>query len=585
MNQGCCDNGLMGSARISTSRSGPIQIALLLVLIAALLSPALKGAFLWDDFDQIVESSTIGDLSNIPFYFTHNVVQSAGSEGRGADGVDTYRPLFMVALAAVYAINGPDSFWFHLALLAAHLLVCLLLWTLAVRWLDSRPAAAVAVLFFAIHPVTAEAYLWASALPEPLAAAGLLGAVLILDRSCTERQMDARAWAAAIAAGLVFFTGLLTKEVVLMALPALSLFLVLARRVRARFLAPVWIAAAAFLVLRWLALTGLQATGADGGQRLEALKIYPVLILEGLRAMVTMTPVGIRHLSWEYASLGWGAGLAAAAVCLALVVIAVALRRAAPLLLTAGFTTALMLAPIALVATVPGWGGFGRYLYVPLAFSALALAQAATALQRWFVHHHPRLRWAIPAMVAVVLVVEVIGLRHALWVYSTQENLARAAIEIFPDGPDGWEWLGNVFLERGELEAALECYKDATERGPELYRPRHNYAAALLYTGKPAAALEQLTILERYHPLIADATNVAVIALIDLRRWDEAADRLIGGLDRDPDDPALIKSAVRLLAEHPRPEELRAWLSEELARPKHRPAAAVINPMLLRSPR
>jgi len=543
-------------------RSGALQAALLLVLIAVLLSPALKADFLWDDFSQIVESPTIADLSNIPFYFSHNVVQSAGSEGRGADGVDTYRPLFMVALAAVYAINGPDSFSFHLALLAAHLLVCLLLWTLAVRWLDSRPAAFLAVLFFAIHPVTAEAYLWASALPEPLAAAGLLAAVLILDRWCRERRSDAGAWAAATAAGLVFFTGLLAKEIVLMALPALSLFLVLARRVRVRFLTPVWITGAVFLLLRSLALAGLQATGADAGQRLEALKVYPVLILESLRAMLGMTPVGIRHLSWEYSSLGWGSSLAAAAVCVALLAGAVAIRRRVPLLLTAGLTTALMLAPIALVATVPGWGGFGRYLYVPLAFTALALAQAATALQRWFTHHYSRLLWAIPVMVAVVLVVEVIGLRHALWVYANQENLARAAIEVFPEGPDGWEWLGNVHLERGELEIALECYKEATERGPELYRPRHNYAAALLFTGKPAAALDQLTILERYHPLTADAANVAVTALIDLGRWDEATERLIEALDLYPNDGALAKSAARLLAEHPRPEELRILFQE-----------------------
>jgi len=35
-----------------------------------------------------------------------------------------------------------------------------------------------------------------------------------------------------------------------------------------------------------------------------------------------------------------------------------------------------------------------------------------------------------------------------------------------------------------------------------------------------------------------------------------------------------------MLAEHPQPDALRAWLSEEFMRPEHRPAAAVINPML-----
>jgi hypothetical protein len=34
------------------------------------------------------------------------------------------------------------------------------------------------------------------------------------------------------------------------------------------------------------------------------------------------------------------------------------------------------------------------------------------------------------------------------------------------------------------------------------------------------------------------------------------------------------------LSEHPRHDELRSWLSQELARPEHRQSAAIILPML-----
>jgi len=571
--------GLSSIAEVFKDRR-TAQAILLLALVAALLAPTLRAEFLWDDFSQIVESPTIGDPSRIPFYFTHNVVQSAGGEGRGADGVDTYRPLFMVSLAAVYAINGADSFWFHLAVLVAHLVVCLLLWSLAVRWLDSPVAAAIAVLFFACHPVTAEAYLWSSALPEPLAAAGLLAAVLILDRHRSVRLDGGRSWIAPTAAGLAFLAGLLSKEVVLLALPALSIFLVVIRRVRVGYLAPMWTAAAVFLFLRSLALGGLQATGADPIQRIDALRIYPVVVLDGLRAMITMTPVGIRHLSWEYASLGWGRSLAAAAVCIALIVVAVLLRRTAPLVVTAGLTTGLMLAPIALVATVPGWGGFGRYLYLPLAITTLALAQLAMVTQQWFVERKPTFRWAVPVVVAAVLTIEQVGLRHALWVYRNQENLARTAIEIFPQGPDGWEWLGNVYLDRENLPAALECYRAATERAPDLFRPRQNYAAALLYTGQPAEALEQLEILNARHPPTTAGATVAVTALVELGRWGEAARWLLGALDRDPASPELVTLAGRLITEHPQPDILRSVLLRELALPEHKTAATVLYPML-----
>ena len=559
---------------------GPLQIVLLLALIAVLLSPALWAEFLWDDFDQIVNSTTIGDPTRIPYYFTHNVVQSAGGEGRGADGVDTYRPLFMVALAAVYQINGPDPFWFHFSVLAAHLVVCLLLWFLGVRWLNSRLAAAVAVLFFACHPVIAEAYLWSSALPEPLAAAGLLGAVLILDRRSGESQNGPRVWVATVAAGLVFFAGLFAKEVVLAALPALGLFLVVVRGVRLRYLVPVAAAGVVFVLLRTAALAGLQATGADSVQRLAALKAYPVLVLDGFFAMLTMQPIGIRHLSWEYAAVGWGASAGAAALCLALLVAAVALRRTLPLALAAALTTGLMLLPIALVATVPGWGGFGRYLYLPLAITALALAELGQWAHRALAIRKPRLLWAVPLIVMTALIVEQVGLRRALWVYANQENLAHAAIEIFPDGPDGWEWLGNVHIEKGEIEEARECFREATERGPELFRPRHNLAAALLYTGRPAEALEQLEILDSLHPPTAPGSKVAIIALMELGRWDEATTRLINALNRDPGDPALAETAARLAATHPDPQKLRKQLLAQTLRRDIYPANTVLRSML-----
>ena len=42
----------MESTGNSSSRSRAMQAALLLVLIAVLLSPALKADFLWDDFNE-----------------------------------------------------------------------------------------------------------------------------------------------------------------------------------------------------------------------------------------------------------------------------------------------------------------------------------------------------------------------------------------------------------------------------------------------------------------------------------------------------------------------------------------------------
>ena len=67
---------------------------------------------------------------------------------------------------------------------------------------------------------------------------------------------------------------------------------------------------------------------------------------------------------------------------------------------------------------------------------------------------------------------------------------------------------------------------------------------------------------------------------MELGRWDEASTRLIDSLDRDPEYEPLKEMAARLLSDHPQPDELRAWLSQELARPEHVSAAMTIGPML-----
>jgi len=438
-----------------------LQAVLLTAITFAVLSPSLGAGFVWDDLQQIVSSPTISDPAAPARYFSLNVVESYGSQGRGANGVDTYRPLFFIALWLVHKVNGADPFWFHLAVLAAHLGVCLLLWTATRRWVNSGLAAAAVFIAFAIHPVTAEAYLWASAISEPMAAAGLLGSVLILDRWRRHNRSDI---VAAIAAGMVMLLGLLAKEAVLTALPVVSLYLWRVRGVRVRALLGPWIAVVVFLALRVHALSGLQATGSGLGQRIEAIRNLPVLLIDGLRAMFTLWPVGIRHLYWDYRDLSWVASLAAAAAVLVLTVLAWRFRRRLPLTPTALGVTICMMVPVALITTVPGWGGFGRYLYLPWGFTMLAVAEASHRLNSTLEKRAPRLRWAVGAVVIVFLSIELLGLRHALAVYHSQESLARASIELAPHAPDGWEWLGNHYIEVGDLANAARCYAEG--RGP-----------------------------------------------------------------------------------------------------------------------
>lgn len=557
---------------------GPwLQAALLCLAATAILWPSLDAGFIWDDIRQIAISPTIDDPRAPIRYFSLNVVESWGSEGRGADGVDTYRPLFFITLWSIHHINGADPFWFHLAVLASHLGVCLLLWAMARRFIGSDLAAALVFAVFAIHPVTAEAFLWASAISESMAVAGLLGAILILDRWGRDEHGQ---WTAAAIAGLAMLLGLLSKEAVITALPVVSFYLWRVRGVRPRALLGPWIAVAIFLALRFYALEGLQATGSGPAQRIDALRNLPVLILDALKSLFTLQPVGVRHLYWDYGDVTWTTSILATVVLATLVFFAWKGRRWAPLIPTALGVTICMMIPVALITTVPGWSGFGRYLYLPWGFIALACAEAGRQLQPVLRARAFRLRHVLGVVVIVFLATEFVGLRHALEVYKTQESLARASVELQPHAPDGWEWLGNHYIEIGDLPNAARCYGEAVAIEPSIFRPRHNLAAAMLYLGRPSEALEHEIAVEEIHGVTAEGAFVAASALMALDRWQDAGEWLLEGLDHEPENSRLRELQAQLINEHPGPEGYRDWLTAQLAEDPDRPAAAVIRPLL-----
>jgi tetratricopeptide (TPR) repeat protein len=341
----------------------------------------------------------------------------------------------------------------------------------------------------------------------------------------------------------MLLAGLLSKEAMLAAVPAVGLWLCLRRGVSWRhILAPAG-AVLVFLGLRAAALGGLEATGSGAEQRLLAIKHLPVLLLDGLHATVLMRPIGPRHLWFEYRELSWVASGLALALLILLAVAVWLLRRRCPLLELGAGVFLLGLAPVALVSTVPGWGGFARYLYLPWAFGACAAVQLGRELWRRLAEREQACARVGIVLLAGLMVgwlsLQQVGLRRALLVYSSQEELARAAVAIDPDGPPGQEWLANVFLEQGDLSRALEHYRLAVAGDPELYRPRLNTAACLLHLNRPGEALDEIAGLEAQHGMTVKSTLVAVRALVRLRRTREARARLTRALEIAPDSPLL----------------------------------------------
>ncbi|MEO8603015.1 MAG: tetratricopeptide repeat protein [bacterium] len=180
----------------------PTWLGGLVVALAALAAYAnsLGNGFVWDDpiivSRQLVVFRTLGDVLAPP----RDIPQFSP---------DYYRPLTIATYLIDRAVGGERPFAFHLSVVLTHALASLLVWALAAQLLASAatpaatvrmprsaaaeldhqspmsfsasgadPAAWLAGLLFALHPVHTESVAWAAGRSDVLATMGLLAALV-----------------------------------------------------------------------------------------------------------------------------------------------------------------------------------------------------------------------------------------------------------------------------------------------------------------------------------------------------------------------------------------------------------------------
>lgn len=533
--------------------------AALAVLVLLAFSPSLQSGFVWDDHLQVERSETVGNLANIPGYFGQSVIEGLADGESTADGINLYRPLFSTMLTLTYRVaGGPSPSAFHLVSLLWHLLACLLLFELGLRWLSQRWQAELAVVVFAFHPVAASGVLFISAVSEPIAAAFLFAALLILDRGCAPGRPSDRQWVAAVIAGCTLLASLLGKETVLLALPVATATMVLAGRTRAVHHLPMWFAAAVFLVLRSLALGGLEVAGRPEGSVLRALQLSPLIVAEGMQSLVTLEPTGLRHLGLELEPLGWFGSFFAATGLVVIFWLAMVSRRRLPLAPPTVMLCLLMMAPVALPAAFIGWGGFGRYLYMPAALTALLFAQAA-GLARNRLARVGR-TWLLLPLFAVFVIAQQAQLSVAIEDWSSPESLAASQVRNAPQLAVGHGWLGEIDLASAEervadgqggpalqlFEQAAVHFQEAVDVQPDYHPAFHNLALAQLAAGQAKASLETVTALEARHGKGPRSSLAMAMSLAALGRLEEARSRVRWALERAPGNADLLWLMERL---------------------------------------
>ncbi len=150
------------------------RLLLLVVVGAALLvyGNSLWNGFAYDDTPIIALNARVHHLGNL-----RDILFTPYWPGYGTE-LGLYRPLTNLAFAVQWSVVGNTPWFFHLINVLAHAAVCVLVFLL-IRRLASEPAAFVAALLFALHPVHTEAVANVVGQAELWAALCVLGACLI----------------------------------------------------------------------------------------------------------------------------------------------------------------------------------------------------------------------------------------------------------------------------------------------------------------------------------------------------------------------------------------------------------------------
>ena len=399
----------------------------------------------------------------------------------------------------------------------------------AARAVPEWPALAVAALF-ALHPLSTEAVSYISQRSEALASAFVLGALLLL--LARDEAPVARRAPLLVGAILLHFLGLSAKPVAATT-PALWLLAAAVLPVAAerdlswwqRVVKRIPASLPLFALTLYTALSNVKEASGSGHAGFDLQFVTPFqYVCTQMRAIpiyvrLVLFPVGL-NADWQFPfsrSFFEPAVLGGTAFVLALI--------AAAFVLVDRFGREEGDAPAAARLAAFGW----------LFFIGMLAPTTFVPLRDPFVEHRlylPTLGIVLAVTGAAVALVRRYAPRRERWV-------GVAAVVVLAGG------LGAATAVRNQVwQSALNLWKDASEKSPGKPRIWVNYGTALHFAGRFDKAVEAYdrALALGFDPTVPIELVVrnTALALVRLRRYDEARARLVSYLQNAPRDAGTI---------------------------------------------
>lgn len=421
-------------------------------MLALAWLPALAVVFQFDDYRVIVGDPAAQSLS-----------VWAGELGTGL------RPLLKLSYLLSWTLGEGAPWAFAACNLLLHALASALVWRLGERLFAlagveaqlRAPAALIAALLFALHPLQTEAVSYLSGRSSSLSGLLMLAAVAAYDR----QLRGGVAWLAP----LLWLTALLVKETAA-ALPlALLAWDAMARpyeRLRQR-VARLWsyplLLLAVALAMADSRYAGFFATSLDTRAPLDnLLQQLPALVWLLRGALLLRAP----NLDPDLSAAGIDAGLlTAAALLLGLLSTALLLRRWRWPVFCAAWALIFLLPTNSLLARLDLAND--RQLYLPMAALAWTLGWALAWLYR---------RWPQAGSVLIAALLLTLASLTALrnLDYRSETALWAATREHSPGKARVWSNYGVARWQSGDETEAARAFRTALERDPDYLPARRN---------------------------------------------------------------------------------------------------------------
>ena len=555
-------------------RAAPLALAL---VTAVVFAPVLRAGFVdWDDPINFLENPYYRGLGwrQLRWMLTANVMGH-------------WIPVTWLTLGADFAVWGMNPFGYHLTNLLLHSASAALFYFVSQRLLGlAMPAAspgilslgaAVASLYFAVHPLRVESVAWITERRDLTSGLFFLLTILAYLKA-HERPPAVRAGFRLAALGAAALA--LASKSIVMGLPLVLLILDayplgrLGPRVRDWSSAqawPVWrekipfallavgTAAAAYLVQR---STGY-LTPADPSGRIGVVAYNVWFHIWKTVAPLNLGPIyelppRVNPLELPYLLSAAGGLAITAAVWL--------LRRRWPAGLAIWAFYLVMLAPVTGIVHTGNHLGADRNTYVPcMGFALLVGALAVTVVLAW---RRGVLRAPIVAMALGVVAIWIGGLaltaRVQSFVWHDSETLWRYAIEVDPGCAICHHNLGTSLGRRGAWAEAQALLERAIVLRPDASEFRGTYGILLIQMGRRPEGLAQLRYRLDHNPRDVNTRVNLGIALIEDGRPGEAIAEIGQALRVKPDSVTALNALGRALLANGRAEPARAAFERAL---------------------